>query len=91
MFETLTNLNLIKLLTTTDELSIKHTSGNDKLAADVEEAVQELVEDYSELCEEYSNAKDDIRIAENHINNLEQMLNNRAVSFKSYTDKINQN
>jgi len=91
MFNPLTNLNLIKILTTTDELSIKHITNNERMAHDVEEAVQELVEDYSELCEEYSNVKDDIRIAENHINNLEQMLNNRAVSFKSYTDKINQN
>ena len=89
MFETLTNLNLIKLLTTTDQLSIKHSSGNDKLAADVEEAVKEMVEDYSELCEEYAELQIDNSVAVQHIIQLEKMLKAQDLTFTTYTDKMN--
>lgn len=95
MFETLTNLNLIKLLTTTDQLSIKHSSGNDKLAADVEEAVQELVEDYGDLAEQYSYLKvengelnDDMIHAEIHISTLEALLKHNGIEFQKYFETL---
>lgn len=96
MFETLTNLNLIKLLTTTDELSIKHITNNERMAHDVEEAVGELVDDFGDLSEEYAELQvrmvelnDDTCLAERHIRNLESLLETNHIEFQRYFDVLN--